>query len=201
MDSAEVLFSQTRQEILSLILLNPAKLFHQREISRLTNKGNGAVQRELGKLKKAGYIRSKRKANKLYFQANQDHIAYTALRDYICRTVGPVGLIHKALKPFSPSIRIALIYGSIAAYNAQESSDVDLLIVGDVTYLELAKRLRKVQSQMNREINTSIFDPKDFASRYDNNGGFIADIISGHKMYVIGDEIELKAVVQQRLVA
>ena len=196
MDSLAALFSLTRQEILSLLLLNPTRQYHQREIFRLINKGNGAVQRELEKLKQAGYVCCKRRLNKHYYQANQDHIAYTALRDFICRTVGPVGQIYKALKHNSKTISIAFIYGSVAAYNAQEDSDVDLMIIGDVTYLELAKRLRKVQRKINREINTSIFTPQEFASRYDMNGGFIADIVSGHKLFVLGDEDELRALVQ-----
>ena len=193
------LFSETRSETLSLFFLNPTRKFYLREVTRLVKKGHGSVQRELETLTSAGHLDSSRSGNRQYYQVNVKHIAFEALRDLVCQTIGPVGRIHRALRSLKSKINVALIFGSVASYTADTHSDLDLLIIGHVRYEDVFRCLSHVQETMNREISPAIYEPDDFKNRITSSNSFIQNIIKGEKLFVVGGENELAQLVQEGL--
>jgi predicted nucleotidyltransferase len=49
------------------------------------------------------------------------------------------------------------VYGSIAKGEENQRSDVDLLVVGDVTFTEAVKALSSAQEALGREINPTVY--------------------------------------------
>ena len=195
MKAEEVLFSETRSRLLALLLLNPTHQYHLREIARQVDTGFSTLQRELDRLKKARIILSMKKQNKHFYRANTLHFVYPSLKELLDRTLGPMGVIHQALKPTEGKIEVAFIFGSIATDTAGIDSDVDLMIVGDVSLEKIICRLRKAEKQLNREINPSIFSADDFRERYLDESPFLLDIVEKPKKFIIGGEHELARLV------
>jgi len=189
---SSILFGKTRRAILSLLYGHPDESYYLRQIVRTTGFGLGPVQRELKQLTDTGIIRRSASGHQVYFQANQDSPIFKELKSLITKTVGIGDTLRTALTPLADRITIALVYGSIARGEENHRSDVDLLLVGDVSFSEVVKVLHSAQETLGREINPTVYPVDEFRSRIAEDHYFIRDILNGPKIFVIGDEDELK---------
>jgi predicted nucleotidyltransferase len=174
--AAQALFGKTRRSLLALFFGHPGQSYHMRAVAATAGLGQGAVQRELVRLAGAGLITRERRGRQVYYQANQAHPAY---------------VLRAALMPLSARISVAFVYGSLAAGAARESSDVDVLIVGDVAFAEVVNALRFTEDALGREVNPSVYPPEEFASRLRAGAHFVTSVVRGEKVFLIGGEHEL----------
>ena len=72
------------------------------------------------------------------------------------------------------------------------SSDIDVFLVGDILLSQLALPLSDVEKKLGRQVSTTIFDRKEFASRLKKRDHFISKVLAGPKIFLIGDEARLK---------
>ncbi|MCK4671814.1 MAG: nucleotidyltransferase domain-containing protein, partial [Candidatus Aegiribacteria sp.] len=92
--------------------------------------------------------------------------------------------------PITGRIEIAFVYGSIASGSFSKSSDLDLLVVGDISHRELVSHLRKAGQEIGREVNVSCFSRNEFTDKLQEKG-FIWRISNGKKIFLIGGDDEL----------
>jgi len=196
---SSILFSKTRQAILSLLYGHPDESYYLRQIVRTTGFGLGPVQRELKQLTDVGIIRRSASGHQVYYQANQASPVFKELKSLITKTVGIGDTLRTALTPLVDRITIAFVYGSIARGEENHRSDVDLLVVGDVSFSEVVKALRNAQETLGREVNPTVYSVAEFRSRIAEEHYFIRDVLSGEKIFVIGDGHELKRLAGERL--
>jgi predicted nucleotidyltransferase len=83
-------------------------------------------------------------------------------------------------------IQSAWIFGSFAKNEADASSDIDLLIVGQPNQTQLASETRKAEKILRREINYTVFTPQELERRLAAGDAFIADIWNGKRIELIG---------------
>jgi len=198
-DLSSILFGKTRQAILSLLYGQPDESYYLRQIVRRTGFGLGPVQRELKQLTDAGIIRRRDSGHQVYYYANQDSPVFKELKSLITKTVGIGDTLRTALTPLANRITVAFVYGSIARGEENHRSDVDLLVVGDVSFSEVVKALRNAQETLGREINPTVYPVAEFRSRTAEEHYFIRDVLSGEKIFVIGDGHDLKRLAGERL--
>ncbi len=191
-DISSLLFGKTRRAILSLLYGHPEESYYLRQIVRMVGFGLGAVQREVKLLADAGIIRRRTSGHQVYFQANTDSPVFKELKSLITKTVGIGDTLCAALSSFNDRIKIALVYGSVARGEENRGSDIDLLVVGDITFTEVVKALRSAQETLGREINPTVYPVEEFRSRVSEGHYFIQNVLNGPKIFVIGDENELK---------
>jgi predicted nucleotidyltransferase len=189
---SSVLFAKTRRAVLSLLYGHADEPFYLRQIVRMTGAGLGPVQRELKQLTDTSIIRRFVQGRQVYFQANPQSPIFSELKSLITKTAGVAETLQSALTPIADRIIIALVYGSIARGEENQRSDVDLLVVGDVAFAEAVKALRSAQETLGREINPTVYPADEFRSRIAEDHYFIRDILDGPKIFVVGDEDELK---------
>jgi hypothetical protein len=80
------LFGLYKSAILSLLLGNPERAYHIREIAAILNLSVGSARRELTGLAKYGIIRRLPKAgNRVYYQAEESHPIYPELRSLVAK--------------------------------------------------------------------------------------------------------------------
>lgn len=194
-----MLFGKARRAVLSLLYGHPDESFYLRQIVRATGAGLGPVQRELKQLAGVGIIRRSVQGRQVYFQANPDSPVFKELRGLITKTAGVAGALQSALAPLRARIAIAIVYGSVARGEEVRRSDVDLLIIGEVAFSEAVKALHGAQETLGREVNPTVYPVAEFRSRVAGKHHFIQDILSGEKIFVIGNEHELKRLVGERL--
>ncbi len=190
---AETLFGKARRRILGLLYGQPEQSFYLRQIARLTGLSPGAVQYELAALTGAGLVTREEVGNQVHFQANPGCPVFDELRRLMEKTTGLADHVRAALAPLAEEGKLehAFIYGSVASGNQSANSDVDLMVIGDVTLREIAPALRPVEDRIAREINPSVFTRDEFTKRVASDDHFIGSVLRGPRIPLLGSEHEL----------
>jgi predicted nucleotidyltransferase len=176
--------------VLALLFGRPTHRFFLREIVRAIGGGSGAVQRELAQLAGAGLIVRDREGRQVYFSANTSSPVFPELKGITEKTAGAADVLRAELAHLLEGDRIAaaLIYGSTARAQQTPTSDVDLLIVGDVTLAELLPAIRAAEARLGREVNPAIFPVAEYRSGRRRDGTFLSRVVAGQKQFLKGDE-------------
>jgi predicted nucleotidyltransferase len=190
---ARLLFGSVRREVLALLLGHPDERFYFRELLRAVGGGSGAVQRELKQLVDAGLAIREADGNQVYFSANREAQIFPELQAIIEKTAGAADVLRSALATFVSKgrIELALIYGSVAAGKQSSTSDVDLLVVGNVSLADLVPALRHAEARLRREVSVSVYPATEFRKKV-KQGAFLKRVLKGPKLLVAGDERELE---------
>lgn len=196
---AMILFSKVRRAILSVLYCHADEAFYLRQIVRTTGFGLGPVQRELKQLTQCGIIRRSVRGRQVYFQANLDSPIFPELKSLIIKTVGIGDTLRAALAPIAGQLEVAFIYGSIARGEEGHRSDIDLLVVGDIAFADVVVNLQAAQKLLGREIFPTVYPPDEFKAKMRAKHHFLTSVLKGSKMYLIGDENELRRLATKRL--
>jgi len=186
--------SKTRVEVLKLFLFNADNSFYQRQISSLTSQPIRGVQRELEKLNSIGIIESSVQGNRNYYKLNKDCPIVQDLKNIFLKTVGVAEVLKKGFN--QEGIRIAFIYGSYARGEESLSSDIDLMVIGDISSKELSRILSGSKQKPMREINYAVFSLNEFIEKAIQKDHFVNSILNDKKIYIIGSEDELRRLIK-----
>lgn len=183
----EILFGNYRRKILSLLLLRPDEQFHVREISRLTGVPAGSLHRELKSLAGCELLIRNKSGNQVYYQANQYHQIFQELAGLFRKTVGLADVIRDALFPLNDKVEFSFIFGSVAQGKERSGSDIDLFILGSVSFTEVITALDDLHQQLGREINPVIMNREEFENKLATDP-FIRRLLDEKKIYLRGNE-------------
>jgi len=90
-------------------------------------------------------------------------------------------------------IRVAFIYGSTAKGTESPSSDVDLMVIGEVDLDALDRAIDSIEEEIGRTVNYTLFRVEEWQKRVAQGHSFLTDVLTHDKIFVIGDEDELSA--------
>src|SRR5262249_47361124 len=93
----------------------------------------------------------------------------------------------------APGVRLAFVFGSLAAGAENADSDIDLIVIGTVSLRQLSKLLSGVATRVGREINPHVFTAEEFVQRKKVRDHFVSTMLAAPKLFVIGDEHGLEA--------
>ncbi len=189
--STPPLFGKTRQALLALLYSRADEEHLQESLIQLAGLGRGTVQRELEFLARAGVVRRTVRGRQVYFRANPDCPIYAELRGLVGKTAGVPDTLRAALAPLAGRIRTAFVYGSVAKGTERRASDVDVMVIGDASFAEVADALATAQEAIGREVNPSVYAPADFRAKVAARHHFLRGVLAGDKIFLIGDEHEL----------
>ncbi len=191
------LFPKTRRAVLGLLYSHPDESFYLREIAELTGLAVGQVQRELGVLTTTGVLVRFERGRHVYFQADPRCPIYDELRGIITKTMGVVDVLRTAFADLASTIDIAFIYGSIARSQENAASDLDLMVIGDVTFAEVSIAASTAEQRLRREVNPTVYPRQEVRSKYRHGHQFITLVMQGEKLFIIGDSCELGAILEE----
>lgn len=196
---AATLFGKTRRQLLGWLFTHTDESFYVRELVRSSGAAPGAISRELEELTAAGILRRTGRGNQVFYQADEACPIFGELKSIFLKTAGLADQIRRALAAIADRISIAAIYGSAARGMLRGPSDVDLLIVGDVSFGELVSALAPAQSSLGREINPTVYSRAEFRSKLRAGNHFLTTLMKEPVQFVIGDSRELERVGAKRL--
>ena len=189
----DALFPRTRQAILSAVLLRPDKWWYLTDLAKHLEVSPSSLQRELASLVNGDLLVSRKDGKRVYYKVNQDCPIVEELQAIFVKTSGIADVINSSLKKFSGSIEIAFVYGSVARTEELSTSDVDVMIIGDVGLADLAPGLRHAEKALSREINPTIYSRREFLQRRKEGDSFIDTVLSDSKIFLKGSDGELEA--------
>lgn len=185
------LFGKTRQALLSLLYTHADESFFLEQLIQAAALGRGTVQRELAFLARAGIVRRMVRGRQVYFQANSDCPVYAELKGLVVKTAGVADALRAALAPLAARIRVAFVYGSVARGEERRASDIDVMVIGEVSFAEAAEALGRAQEMLRREINPSVYPSAEYRAKLAAKHHFLSSVLKGEKIFLIGDEREL----------
>ncbi len=185
--------SKTRIRILELLIFNPNRQFHLREISRKIKITPIYVKKELQNLKELNLILESKKGNLNLFQINKNSPIFTELKNIFIKTKYFGELIKKSLKKLK--IDFAFIFGSFARGIESKESDIDLFVIGNVKENELLKIIQKIEKQTGREINYILWKKSLFVKRAKKHH-LLNEIAKNPIILLVGDENELGKIIK-----
>ena len=186
LDPAKVLFGADHRRLLGLLYMRPDESFHVREIARLSGVDAGNAHRALRRLEQAGLVNASRSGNQRLYQANRESPIFAELQGIMRKTAGLADVLREALEPLASGIEQAFVFGSIARGEAGPRSDVDLMVVGDLSFTEVVEAVYPLQERLGREVNPIVMTAKEFRARADDPG-FIARVLNGPRITLLGD--------------
>ena len=185
---SDALFGQTRRTVLALLYGHPEEEYYLRQVIRAAGVGQGTVQRELKRLVAAGLVRRRAHGRQVYFQANPDSPVYPELRGLLMKTAGAADVLRRALAPLADRISFAFVYGSVASGSERRASDIDVMIVGDVSFAEVVTAIGPTQESLGREVNPTVYSEAEFKAKMDAGQHFLNGVMKREKVFLYGDE-------------
>ncbi len=187
------LFGRAREAVIGLLFTTPKGALHVREIARRTGFSAPTIARELRLLEAAGVLMSEVSGRQLEFRADPSCPLYGELRAIAMKTWGIRGRIALALEGLA-GIECAFVFGSLASGNDHPGSDVDLAVIGTITFAVLSDACSRVESEVGRAVSVKLYRPREWSRKLRDRNPFLLALADGPKVFVIGDERALNAI-------
>lgn len=194
----DALFTVPRQGILAATLMEPRRWWYLSDLARHLGVHHATLQRDLARLTGAGILLKRRDGNRVYYRANSESPIFAELSALLMKTAGLVDVLKDALRPFERIIHLAFVYGSFAGSTEVSESDIDFMILGDVTLRDLAPVLPRLERTLSRPVNPSIYRPAEFVEKASSENHFIRDVLRSKKLFIIGNQDDLDKLAQGR---
>lgn len=185
---ADLLLGPLRQRVLSRLLLHPDTALHVRELARQTGSQPGTLNRELAKLAQAGVLLRQQVGNQVHYQANRACPVFSELAGLLRKTAGLAAVLADALAPLADAgrVRLAMVFGSVARGEETAASDVDVLLLGELTLADAVEALHPTQDALHREVNPVVYRPADFAAALAAGNTWAREVVARPKLFLIG---------------
>lgn len=188
---SEILSSKIRAEIFRLLFGVADNELHVREIERQSGLSLGTVRQELKKLLAMDLVKARRSGNRVYYRANDEHPLFDDIRNIVLKTSGLIEVLREALD--REEVKVAFVFGSIAREDEGARSDVDLMVIGDVSLRKVVGWLSGLTEKIGREINPHAFSVQEYKERKKSGDHFLSTVLNSQKLFVRGDEHALAA--------
>lgn len=178
--------SKLRVKVLSHFFFHPGEAFHVRGLAAEIEESAGSVARELAHLKEAGILASESVGNQKRFRLREDNPILEDLHGLFLKTSGASAELKEALEKIG-SVEVAFLYGSYASGEAHAASDIDLMVIGEVSDRELAPAVAGVERRLKRHINYTLYTRAEAERRLGKKGEFVHEVLAGPKIVLVGD--------------
>jgi predicted nucleotidyltransferase len=178
--------------VLAWLLGHADQAYYLRELVRHTGVAVGAAQRELEQLTAAGLVCREVRGNQVYFQANQKAAIFPELQGLFAKTAGLVDILREALMPLANRIRAAFVFGSAARGELHAASDIDLLVVGDISFGDMIAEIKEAERRLGREVNPTVYSEDEFEAKIREKQHFVASVLARPKLFVLGEDNDVR---------
>jgi predicted nucleotidyltransferase len=192
--SASKLFGRAQGGLIDLFYTNINESFYLQELIDTIDMGSGSTQRAVQELIDKKLVVREKRMGRYFYGANKENDDFVEVRSLATKESLrrlPV-VLGSALRPLNPKIRTAFVFGSVARREAGPESDVDLMIVGDVTHHDVVPRLKKIERRLDRQVNPIIMSEADFRAEWTKGNHFLNSVLAGQKILVRGTVNDLE---------
>ncbi|MDD4937456.1 MAG: hypothetical protein PHX34_00335 [Candidatus Shapirobacteria bacterium] len=190
-NSLKCLFvSQTRLKLINVLFYSPNEIFYVRQLVRLVDEEINSVRRELENLKKAALVNYEWRGNRLYYWANQQSPLFSDLLTIANQNSG-LGLKLQGKSENIGSIRLVFYNYKFLVDNKKHVDDIDIIIVGNVSFSEIENFIKQEEKTRGHEINYMVMDKSEFTLRKQKRDQFIVDFFLNCPIAIIGSLQEI----------
>jgi predicted nucleotidyltransferase len=184
--------SELQLRMLGLLLLSSQDTWSAPQLTQALAANPVAIHRELHRALASGLLLREPIGKTYVYRAATDSPLYEPLRLLLERTVGVEAELKRALEDV-PGLEAAFIHGSFATKKKlRPTSDVDLLVLGNVDPHALRRRVRQIEGRLGREIDVMAYTPEEFAALAADGNSLVRGIIRGPVTPLVGTREALK---------
>jgi len=96
-----------------------------------------------------------------------------------------------ALAPLASQIEVAFVFGSMAKATEGPQSDVDLLLIGNATFGQVANAVYDAQLVLARDINPKVMSRVEWSEKKNAQNVFVQELMDKPKIFIVGSEHQL----------
>jgi len=186
-----LLRSKLRAKVLGWLFSHPDERYFVRQLTTLLGEDSTNVSRELARLEKTGVLVLAKEGKQKYYQANRRSPLFNELHGLIVKTAGVADVLRSALAPAMERIKVAFVFGSIASGGERRTSDIDMMVVGRISFEDVVSLLSPAEEKLGREVNPVVYPITEFKQKVKEDHHFVKTVLEGEKIFLIGDEGEL----------
>lgn len=168
--------SEARVEILRMLFTDEKLAMYLREMERQSTVKKTALENELKNLLTHQFITARKDGNRVYYQANPDNPIFAELVAIVDKTIGLRAILRERLQ--DDRITLAILFGSFAKGTHTPTSDIDLIIVGDIGLRGFSKIFSGVEQRIGREINPHVYSEEVFAHMRQEGDHFLTSVLA-----------------------
>jgi predicted nucleotidyltransferase len=146
----------------------------------------------------AGIVERKDHGNLVYFRANRACPVFEEIQGIVTKTVGVADVLRDMLQPFRDGVAAAFVFGSVASGEPKASSEVDVLLIGDLSLPDLAAEIETAEARLRRTISPVIYSPEEFVEKARGGQHFIKSVLGRPKLFLIGTADDLVELIKRK---
>ena len=182
--------------ILKLLFLNSSNEFHANDIARKSGLAPSTIAKEMPIIYNMGLVQRRSQGNLVFYKINSKSVIFNELKRIFLKFEMLDEVISKDLP--KEDIKYALIYGSFAKGTESQSSDIDLLVIGDVSDNTILRSISKTEGKLGREINYILWTEGELLDKVEKKIPLIKEISKTPVIMITGDESEFKRLIETR---
>ncbi len=195
---ASIFRSELLMRLLGLLLLDPSRRWTSAELREHLEATGASTHRELQRALASGVVTRQPIGRTYLYRALVESPLYEPLRALLERTVGVEVELRQALEGLA-GVEAAFIHGSFASGSTlRPARDIDVLVLGDVDYRALRKRLREVEQRVGHEIDVLSYTSNEFATLVADGNSFARAVANGPVLTLVGANDVIRGAAEQR---
>lgn len=176
--------SKISQKVLGYFFLQEDAERYVSDLSRTFHIEIGNLTRKLNELEKEGILKSRMQGNQRHYSLNKKFSLFKEYKNIVLKTIGLEQILKTSLGKIS-GIKMAVIFGSYASNKMDSLSDIDILVVGSHSVIELQRYVVGVQKETDRELNVINLSPEEFEQRKKDKDPFIQNVLKNRTIKLI----------------
>lgn len=183
----DALFGKTKKAAIGALFSHPEKSWHLRELARYAGVSPTMIGKEMGVLSSAGIVLDERDGNRRLLRANPGCPIFEELRGIARKTSGLADILREVLSTLD-DIDFAFVFGSVVTGQERADSDVDVCVVGSISYRSVVNALSATEGAVGRPVNPVLYSPEEFRQKVESGNSFVSRLLSSKRIFLIGDE-------------
>lgn len=151
--------SKTRIKLLLRFFFNPGTSAYLRGLAKEFDVSSNAIREELNQLSASQLLVSKKSGRQIHYEANQKHPLFPELRSMVMKIMGIDKVIDNLVNPLGKLERAYLIDDYA---EGRDTGIIDLVLVGEVDFMQLNELSRKVELFIKRKIRSLVLTEEEF---------------------------------------
>ncbi len=176
--------SKITQTILGYFFLHETEELYLNEMVKKFGFDKRNAYKIIKKLLKEGIFVAEKKGKETYYSLNKKYPLFQEVKKIVLKTYGIESQLKNSLKKVS-GIDEAYIIGSYAKNQMAVTSDIDVLVIGNVDTIELNREIAKLQKNINREINLINITKKELRKKMAAKEPFLQEVFKNKKIKII----------------
>lgn len=151
--------SKVRARILMRLFLNPDQNAYLRELAKEFDVSPSQIKEELDNLSSVGLLSRKKGGRQINYSANTSHSLFPELHSMVKKAMG-MDRILESIAMRLGNLELAFVVDDYA--EGKDSGLIDLVLVGDIDWVNLRDLVRKTEKYIQRKIRTLVFTAEEF---------------------------------------